>query len=234
MNPRKPIKAISFDGDQTLWDFEKVMHHSLGITLQEIQRRIHNSRSSELTVEKMIKIRDQVSDEYKGLAPNLSEIRYQAFCRTLDIIGASDNIFARELYNLFIKHRYGDVELYPYTIQCLDLLRQQFRIGLLSNGNSFPERCGLNGYFNFVIFAHEVGVEKPDPRMFLEACKQAGCKPSELMQVGDSLRNDVLGANDVGAVSVWLNRDGERNETGIEPDFEIRSLVELPQICNDF
>jgi len=34
------IRAISFDGDMTLWDFEAVMRHALGHTLTELQAHL--------------------------------------------------------------------------------------------------------------------------------------------------------------------------------------------------
>jgi len=80
------------------------------------------------------------------------------------------------------------------------------------------------------VFPQDVRVEKPDPGMFLAACGQAGCSPPGLMHIGDSLESDVAGANDVGAVSVWLNRGADHNASGINPDYEIRSLAELPGI----
>jgi putative hydrolase of the HAD superfamily len=43
--------------------------------------------------------------------------------------------------------------------------------------------------------------------------------------VGDSLGTDVLGANNAGMVSIWLNRRGVQNGTGILPCHEVRSLT---------
>ena len=225
------IKAISFDGDMTLWDFRKVMRHSLSLALDELRRRVPAESTRELTVDRMIEIRNAVAEEFKGKAANLEAIRFHAFRRTLEMIGHPDELLARELNALYLKHRFEDIELYPDVIPCLDTLGQDFEIGLLSNGNGYPERCGLPGRFGFVIFSQDVGVEKPDAKMFLEACRQAGCTPDELMHVGDSLTSDVVGANGVGALSVWLNRDGERNKTDIRPVIEIRTLEELPSIA---
>ena len=117
-------------------------------------------------------------------------------------------------------------------IPCLDALAADFRLGLLSNGNGFSERCGLPERFRFVVFSQDVGAEKPDAAMFLEARRQAGCDPTELLHVGDSLTNDVAGPNGVGAVSVWLNCGGVLNDSDIVPDHDIRSLAELPAILN--
>ena len=44
------ISVISFDGDMTLWDFYKVMRHSLQQTLAELQRQVPTQRALELPV----------------------------------------------------------------------------------------------------------------------------------------------------------------------------------------
>ncbi len=230
MTDAKRIKAISFDGDETLWDFQKVMRHSLAIVLGELRHRVHGEAAAGLTVDKMIDIRNAVAAELKGKTVNLEEIRLQAFKRTVEHIGRADDALAAELNALYVKHRFEDIELYPDVIPALDLLRRDYTIGLLSNGNGYPEQCGLPDRFSFVVFSQDVGVEKPDPAIFLVACRQAGCAPAELMHVGDSLASDVAGANAAGATSVWLNREARPNNSGILPDHEIHSLTELADI----
>ncbi len=225
------IMAISFDGDMTLWDFEKVMRHSLALTLAELRRCVPGQSSSNLTIDGMIEIRNSVAAELKGKTANLEKIRFLAFKRTVELAGCDDDTLAVDLNALYLKHRFEDIELYPDVIPSLDALRLDFSLGLLSNGNGYPERCGLPDRFSFVVFSQDVGVDKPAAEMFLAACKQAGCAPGELMHVGDSLESDVGGANRVGAVSVWLNRDAKQNDSGIVPDYEIRSLTELAEIA---
>ena len=226
----KQIKAISFDGDMTLWDFKKVMRHSLSLVLDELMHRVPNKSVRDLTIDKMIEIRNSVAVELKGCIVNWEEIRLQAFKRTLTFVGYTNDSLAEELNALYLKHRFEDIELYPDVISTLDFLHHDFLIGLLSNGNGYPERCGLPGCFNFVVFSQDVGVEKPDDSIFLTTCKKAGCKPNELMHVGDSLKSDVAGANKVGATSVWLNRDSKQNDSNLIPDYEIESLDELTKI----
>ena len=51
-----------------------------------------------------------------------------------------------------------------------------------------------------------------------------------MLHVGDSLKNDVFGAKNVGAPSVWLNREGVPNDTETQPDYEVTSLAEIPAI----
>jgi FMN hydrolase / 5-amino-6-(5-phospho-D-ribitylamino)uracil phosphatase len=224
------IKAISFDGDMTLWDFVKVMRHSLSVTLAELRRRLPGPRTADLSIDKMIEIRNAVAAEYRGKSVNLEEIRLHAFKRTIQYVGGTDDTLAGELNTLYVKHRFEDIELYPDVIPTLDALGRIYTIGLLSNGNGYPERCGLPDRFRFVVFSQDVGVEKPDAGIFQETCKRADCDLSELVHVGDSLESDVAGANGVGAVSVWLNRDGRPNESGRIPDFEIAILTQLMDI----
>ncbi|MBD3242196.1 MAG: HAD-IA family hydrolase [Chitinivibrionales bacterium] len=235
MKQTPEIVAISFDGDATLWDFQKVMRHSLAIALDELRRRVRSTAVRALTVDRMIEIRHGVGAELQGKTVNLEEIRLAAFERTLEAVGCGDGILAAKLNALYLRHRFEDIELYPDVIPALDALRGHYRLGLLSNGNGYPERCGLPGRFSFVVFSQDIGIEKPDPAIFAAACEQAGCRPAELMHVGDSLRTDIAGANAAGAVSVWLNRSGAKNSSDILPDYEVRTLAELPGIagCSD-
>lgn len=229
MTDARRIKALSFDGDETLWDFQKVMRHSLAIVLGELRRRVHGEAAAGLTIDKMIDIRNAVAAEPRKTV-NLEEIRFQAFKRTVEHVGPADDALAADLNALYVKHRFEDIELYPDVIPALDSLRQDYTIGLLSNGNGYPEQCGLPDRFSFVIFSQEVGVEKPDPAIFLVACQQADCAPAELMHVGDSLASDVAGANAAGAASVWLNRESLPNRSEIPPDHEVQSLAEVVDI----
>ena len=224
------ISTISFDGDMTLWDFRQVMRHSLKHTLTEMQRRIPTQRVLKLTVDEMIAIRDQLAEEVKGEVWSLLEIRRRAFERTLEHVGHPDKDLAAHLNTVYRKHRYGDIELYPDVIPTFDALAPHFQLGLLSNGNTYPESCGLDGRFAFVVFSQDVQVEKPDPKIFQITADRAGCDLTEILHVGDSLKNDVMGAKNVGMHTVWLNRNGVPNDTKNQPDYEVASLIEIPEI----
>lgn len=220
------ISAISFDADGTLWDFDRVMRRALRLTLDELAR-IDPDLGDALTVDGMIAVRDRVAGELKGRVTNLEEIRLEAFRRTLAGTGHLDESLARQLNQFYLAHRFADIELFPDVIPALDALGARYRIGLLSNGNSYPERCGLAGRFGFVVFAQDHGVEKPDPRIFAIALEQAGCAADQLLHVGDSLQSDVLGARRAGIGSIWLNRGRTPNQSEIRPDLEVSSLLEL-------
>lgn len=223
------VKAISFDGDGTLWDFEKVMRHSLQYVLKELER-LDPTSATILDIDKMIKIRNRVAEELKGRVTNLEKIRLEAFKQTLKDIGRPNDVLATHLNNVYFKHRFEDVERYSDVLPTLEALRKNFVIGLLSNGNNYPERCGLEGIFQFVIFSQDYNVEKPDPRIFKIALVKAGCSEEEMIHVGDSIAIDVAGANNAGIRSVWLNRQKAKANPSFQIGYEISSLSELLQI----
>jgi phosphoglycolate phosphatase-like HAD superfamily hydrolase len=91
------IRAISFDGDMTLWDFDAVMRHSLSHTLTELQAHLPANLLVDLTIDRMIEIRDAVAEELRGHSLSLEEIRLEAFVRTLQSIGVKDSDLAARL-----------------------------------------------------------------------------------------------------------------------------------------
>lgn len=220
------IKAITFDGDGTLWDFEKVMQHSLQKVMEELTR-LDPVAVNSLTIEKMIQIRNEVAERLKGQVTNLEDIRLEAFRQTLIDIDRPNDKLAVHLNQVYLKHRFEDIELYEDVIPTLNALKNKYDLGLLSNGNSYPERCGLEGIFQFVIFSQDYGFEKPDVRIFQIALDKAGCSREELLHVGDSFENDIMGARNAGIQSVWLNRHEKRNLTDSNADHEVLSLSEL-------
>lgn len=219
------ILVVTFDGDQTLWDFRKAMHSALVETLALLKGRVAKAR--DLTVEDLVRMRDKVAEEVAG--PH-ELIRKIAFGRTLEQLNVDDPGLAQELYELYMDRRFELIEPYSDALETLRLLSARYKIGLVSNGNTYPERCGFDGYFDFTVFAHEVGARKPDRKIFEVAAARGGCRLSDLVHVGDQLGTDVVGAKGVGAEAVWLNREGLPISGDVMPDVEIRYLSELVPI----
>lgn len=223
------IRAVSFDADGTLWDFERVMRRSLGYALRELEK-LKPRVAGVLDIDRMIEIRDGVAEGLRGEVSDLERIRFEAFRQTLREVGSQDDALAEHLTRVYLRHRFGDIEPFDDVLPTLTVLGERFKLGVISNGNSHPERCGLKGIFRFVVLSQDHGVEKPDERIFKIALEEAGCSRLELLHVGDSLENDVGGAIDSGIRGVWLNRDRRGNDTDVSPDHEISSLIELLEI----
>jgi len=223
------IKAVSFDADGTLWDFQQVMRHSLGKVMEELEQ-LDPRAAATLDIDEMITIRNRVAEELKGKTTNLEDIRFQAFKRTLEEINRPDDNLARHLNEVYFRHRFEDTEPYDDVLPTLQALKERYSLGLLSNGNSYPERCGFEAIFKSVVFSQAHRVEKPDPAIFRITLRELGCSEAELLHVGDSLENDVDGARNTGIRCAWLNRNQIENNTATTPDYEIHSLAELLDI----
>ena len=106
------------------------------------------------------------------------------------------------------------------------------RTGIISDADSallrsLLEKHGLLPLLDVVIISDEVGLLKPDPRVFDAALRAIGCGAEEAMMVGDA-RRDVEGAKRAGMRAVLVLRAGkEPPELDAEPDIVVGSLPEL-------
>ncbi len=101
----------------------------------------------------------------------------------------------------------------PHAEPALRLARARgLRAAVISNSNgsvrAILETAGLLPYLEFVLDSFEVGVEKPDPRIFRLALARAGVGPGEAVYVGDLYSVDVRGARAVGLDAVLLDPGG--------------------------
>ncbi len=101
----------------------------------------------------------------------------------------------------------------PQAIESLALVRGSgARAAAISNSNGSVESilatAGLTPYLDFVVDSGEVGVEKPDPRIFELAMARAGIAPSEAAYIGDFYSIDVRGATAAGLRAVLLDPGG--------------------------
>ena len=95
----------------------------------------------------------------------------------------------------------------------LQALKPQFRIGIITNNRTAEQVeklafLGLTDLVDALITSEEVGVPKPDPRIFAAALQRLRARPEETVLVGDNWHADVLGALAAGIRPVWLNRTG--------------------------
>src|SRR6185437_12551140 len=69
--------------------------------------------------------------------------------------------------------------------------------------------------FDAAVFSCEVGVRKPNPKIYLEACGRLGVEPDECLFVGDGGSGELTGAAALGMNAVRLARYGEQNNADI-------------------
>lgn len=120
--------------------------------------------------------------------------------------------------------------------ETLSYLKERYKLGVISNSPSFSEvnqdhfrHLGLNHYIEGYIFSYDLKIGKPRPEIFKRALELFSVIPDEALMVGDSLDNDILGAQSVGMKTAWLNfHDKPHGE--ICPDFVIKNLAMLKEI----
>jgi len=120
------------------------------------------------------------------------------------------------------------VELYPEVDEVLRAL-PPLRSAVLSNADHEHRAAwSFTLPVEFVLISEAVGAYKPHPLMFRTAIERLGLRAPEVVHVGDSEVDDIVGAKAAGLRVAWLNRDGRSRRPGVPaPDFEIRDLKEL-------
>jgi putative hydrolase of the HAD superfamily len=101
------------------------------------------------------------------------------------------------------------------------------RIGVVTNGDSEMQRAkldtlGLGAAFEVVVASGDIGIAKPDPRIFHHAARQLRLPPTRCLYVGDRRDTDALAALGAGMTAVWLNRRG-----GVAPDGRVPQIATL-------
>jgi putative hydrolase of the HAD superfamily len=234
------IEAVLFDGDQTLWDFQRVMRDALIVIADELRTARPGRFMDALQWQDLESDRAEVGDELNGVEYNLARLRVLGFDRTLrrhrQAEGgdeSEDAVLAQRLATSYFRHRDRDPALFDDTIPCLNALRSRYRLGLLSNGSRLPETVGLGGYFESVVFAQDHRVAKPAKGIFEIVERELALAPDGCVLVGDHPDHDVIGAKRAGWRAVWLDREGGGRYdpppgSDERPDAVVTSLTQLP------
>ncbi len=129
---------------------------------------------------------------------------------------------------------YLGLEPFPEVPEVLRALRARgFKTAILSNGSpamleALVQRSALGDMLDALLSADAVGVFKTHPKVYQYALDALGL-PAQAIAFQSSNAWDAHGASDFGMRVVWCNRYGQRRERlPGAPDFEVRTLAELP------
>jgi HAD superfamily hydrolase (TIGR01549 family) len=122
-------------------------------------------------------------------------------------------------------------------VAAVERIAQHYRLGLLSNfddaqcGREVLADTGVADRFEAVVISAEVGLRKPDRRIFEHICGMMRLAPAEILFVGDTPRDDVLGATGAGMRTAWISKGAASIPEDIPaPDFIIHDLSDLPGV----
>jgi len=131
-----------------------------------------------------------------------------------------------------------DFQLRPGVVETLQALRERgLHIGMVSNIDEdqlahLLEVAGVRPYFDSLLSSEAAGACKPHAAIFEEALRRAGCAPGEALFVGDTLAQDIAGANAMGmrSVLIWHRDDKQPSYAEIRPTHVIRRIPELLEL----
>ena len=198
------IKAITLDLDDTLWPIWPTIERAEKALGDWLAANAPMTAAFYASPAARLEIRQQVTRSRPELAHNLSAIRRETIRLALHQ-SSEDPLLAGPAFEVFFAER-NRVTLFDDALKTLAFLSSRFPLVALSNGNADIQRIGIGAYFKASISAQQVGVGKPDPRIFHAAALAAQVRPSEVLHVGDDAALDVLAALDCGMQTVWVNR----------------------------
>jgi HAD superfamily hydrolase (TIGR01549 family) len=122
--------------------------------------------------------------------------------------------------------------MHPRTPHVLDELRRRgFTLAVISNADGRVPAAlaasGIAGHFTVVIDSHLVGVEKPDPRIFMLALEACDAAAQDAVYVGDIYEIDVRGARSAGLAAVLLDPLGLYGEVDCPRVTALDHLLDL-------
>ncbi|MGR5129629.1 5-amino-6-(5-phospho-D-ribitylamino)uracil phosphatase YigB [Photobacterium swingsii] len=229
--PLKPIKALTFDLDDTLYDNRPVIRRAE----QAMYDWLHSEHpvSRMLTVADWMALKLQLAKVDPWLRHDVTLWRFELLKIGLMQLGYSLNQAtqaANEGVATVLAVR-NQVDVPPETHRVLALLAQRVPLVAITNGNVDAEKIGLSGYFSHLLQAGRDGAAKPAPDMFTRAAQLINVPRENILHVGDHLHTDVAGALLNGYQACWFNdldRCLQREPRARRlPDIEISSLAAL-------
>jgi putative hydrolase of the HAD superfamily len=201
--PFPSLQAITLDLDDTLWP--------VGPTLVAAERVLtdwlhaHAPHTAARTdPDARAAIRRQLLDAHPERAHDMSFLRREGL-RVAMAQAGDDPALAEPAFDVFLAARQR-VTLFEDVVPVLARWASRYRLIAVSNGNADVALVGLGDYFSGSVSAHELGCAKPDPRMFVEACRIAGAEPAQVLHVGDDPHLDVIAARRAGLHAAWIRR----------------------------
>ncbi|MFQ5938178.1 MAG: HAD family hydrolase, partial [Acidiferrobacterales bacterium] len=218
----KPVRAVTFDLDGTLWDATPVLARAEREVHDWLQR--HHPRLGEaFSTEDLRALRHALAIRHPELRHNVTELRKVSIRIAAAQVGVDPDVSA-QAFRVFMQHR-NRVRLYDDVLPTLIRLRGRYTLCSLTNGNADVTEIGIAHMFHHSLSAVEAGIAKPDSELFRKVCELAGVTPDQTVHVGDEPETDIAGAAASGCRTVWINRSGASWTHDWRPDAEIHSLT---------
>lgn len=227
------IKAVFFDLDDTLYDYEYA--HQKALTA--LFFRIHKitSMSTDLIAILFSIAQKEVKMQLIWTAASHNRDLYlQKFFEKMNMKCKNtilpDKIVT--LYDLYWTHFYATIKKEVWSKRTLKYLQEKLiKTWIITDCITYTqlkklEKLWLSEYTDIFISSEEAGVEKPHSGPFLLACHKAGVLASEAMMVWDNIERDIDGSQWIGMKWIRINRHNKKSKW-IHPCYTVHSTKEL-------
>lgn len=194
------IKGVVFDLDATLSDRKRVLSEIGKEFYKQKKELLYDNISSDVFVDMLLQS-DLNKNHYGWEA--MGEWLYNK-----NIL--KEKAFWKPLFD-FVHEYYKVIGFAEQDSQFVlsELKNRGYKLGIITNGTKECQGAKLK-LLNFDKYCSETiiceNIRKPNKEPFLEMAQRLGCKPSELMYVGDNPLNDVDGSRNAGYIPVWMNK----------------------------
>lgn len=227
------IKALIFDLDDTLWPVAPV--------IRAAEASLHDWIATQVPAVVRTYSIEALRERRQALVPTDPRFSYDLWALRHTLLqqvfaehGAASSL-ADEAMQVFAEAR-NQVTFFPDVMPTLEVLKEKYILGSISNGFANIEAIGLGQHFSVSLAAHTFGCAKPDPKIFLAMLAHLKLPAAEVMYVGDDLHLDVGGAQQVGMATAWVKRQGTTDSALLtmefKPDLIIKDLQELLRHLN--
>jgi 2-haloacid dehalogenase len=223
------FQTLSFDCYGTLVDWESGIFSALRPILAAHGRQFEDAQLLEL---------------YGELEAQAEQPPYRSYRKVLSSVAAEFgkrlgfNATPAELEAL--PRSVPDWLPFPDTVAALQKLKQRYRLAIISNIDDdlfavTAPKLGVS--FDHIVTAQQAQAYKPSPQVFALAEARIGLARDRWLHVGQSVYHDVVPAQSLGLVTVWVNRPSPRAGVGAvkaasgKPDLEVPSLARLAQLA---
>lgn len=225
---KKKYKSIFFDADDTLFDYPRAERAALLACHHEFQVPIE----PEIFITTYRRHNHDVWREFEQGDIDQATLRVERFHRLaaeLSIPG----LLLEKISIYYLEALAGQSQLLPGALATVQALAEEYPLALVTNGiasvqNKRFAASSITPYFQAIVISEEVGVAKPDPRIFRPALDKLGVEAVDVLYVGDSVTSDMAAARNAGMDFCWLNPAGVPVPAGQAPAFIIASIKELP------
>lgn len=220
---------LLFDLDDTLLDFHRAEAQALQETLESL-----GIASSPQAVAAYREINGAMWRRLEEGTIAREELKWRRFAILFSQMGIKASAHqATAQYESRLKEK---AYFLPGARELLEQLKGTCRLYLVTNGNLLVQenrikKAGIAGYFNDIFISQQVGYEKPHLEFFLACFRRIeNFSLSRTMIIGDSLTSDIRGGAGAGICTCWFHPDERPKPSDLKPDYEIKDLLELPEI----